>query len=36
MTGAIAATDKAEARFLSQLSAAEAASLRAALQVIAF
>jgi DNA-binding MarR family transcriptional regulator len=36
MTGAIAATDNAEARFLSQLSADEAASLRAALQVIAF
>jgi DNA-binding MarR family transcriptional regulator len=36
MTGAIAAWDDAERRFLSKLSAAEAASLRAALRVIAF
>ncbi len=36
MTGAIAASDDAERRFLSGLSAAEVASLRAALRVIAF
>jgi DNA-binding MarR family transcriptional regulator len=36
MTGAIAASDAAEARFLSRLSADEAASLRAVLQAIAF
>jgi DNA-binding MarR family transcriptional regulator len=36
MTGAIAASDEAERRFLSNLSAAEVTSLRAALQVIAF
>ncbi len=36
MAGAIAASDDAERRFLSKLSADEAASLRAALRVIAF
>ena len=36
MTGAIAASDEAERQFLSKLSAAEVASLRAALQAIVF
>lgn len=36
MAGAIAASDDAERQFLSQLSADEAASLRAALRAIAF
>jgi hypothetical protein len=36
MTGAIAASDDAERRFLSRLSADEAASLRAALRAIVF
>jgi DNA-binding MarR family transcriptional regulator len=36
MAGAIAASDDAERRFLSKLSADEAASLRSALRVIAF
>jgi hypothetical protein len=36
MAGAIAASDDAERRFLSKLSAGEAASLRAALRAIAF
>lgn len=36
MTGAIAASDEAERQFLGRLSAAEVASLRAALQAIAF
>ena len=36
MAGAIAASDDAERQFLSQLSAGEAASLRAALQALVF